>query len=202
MNALTGTWQLKKLVVHFCVADAASAGVRAFVLGAAGGAPSTSTSSSSSSSSAPSPSPLTLAAFALANPQLAIETRVHVNRAPRIAAEYADGSRRDLDVKGRSALQVADVVQRARDSASGVGRRYLKPVSTRNPTVQGVWDPSLTYEGFLMREAKAVAAGAAPGAAAATATAATTATTTAANAAAAAGAAPAPAAAAPSAAPA
>jgi len=145
-----GVWQLRKLTLHYCVSDATSRGVRDFILGVAPAAPAAPAAAAASWAAAPA----TLAAFAAANPQLAIETRVHPNRAPRVAGEYADGSARSVDLKNRSAAEVAQAVQRARDSASGVSRRYGRPVATRTPTVQGAWDPSLTYEGFELREAK------------------------------------------------
>jgi hypothetical protein len=140
-----GIWQLKKLVLHYSTSDHSSKGMRDFILGI---------TSSQVGSSGGLQSPLSLAAFALANPQLAIDAKAHANRAPRVVGEYADGSTRVVDVKNKTAAEIAIVVQRARDSASGIGRKYTKPVITQSPSVQGVWDPSVTYEGFSIREAK------------------------------------------------
>jgi hypothetical protein len=41
-----------------------------------------------------------------------------------------------------------------RDTATGVSRRLNKPVVTSRPSVQGAYDPSVTYEGFELREGK------------------------------------------------
>ena len=108
---------------------------------------------------------------------------MRVNRAPLARAEYADGSSREIGLKNASAAEVAAALQRLRDSASGVGRSFIKPVSTQSPSVQGAWDPSVSYEGFAMREARmparpgaaATATATAPAAAPAAATAAATA---------------------------
>ena len=141
-----GIWQLKRLNLHYSTSDHSSKGMRDFILGIA--------TSTSSQAQKVHQSPLSLAAFALANPHLAIDAKAHANRAPRVVGEYADGSTRVVDVKNKTASEISIVVQRARDSASGIGRKYTKPVITQSPSVQGVWDPSVTYEGFSIREAK------------------------------------------------
>ena len=79
---------------------------------------------------------------------------VRANRRPLARAEYADGSAREIGLKNLSAREVAAALQRLRDSASGVGRSFKRPVATRTPSVQGAWDPSLSYEGFAMRESR------------------------------------------------
>ncbi len=50
--------------------------------------------------------------------------------------------------------EIAVVVQRLRDASTGIVRKLHKPVTTGKPTVQGIWDPSVTYDGFQLREGK------------------------------------------------
>jgi hypothetical protein len=187
-----GVWQLKRLTLRFCTADATSRGTREFLVGAALAAPVAGAgfdggglrrprgsktvpavaaalarargalapphpARAAELAPAPAPPP-SLAAFAAANPHVAVAASVRANRAPLARAEYADGSSREVDLKNSSAHEVAAALQRLRDSASGVGRSFLRPVATANPSVQGVWDPSVTYEGFAMREARPPAA--------------------------------------------
>lgn len=64
-------------------------------------------------------------------------------------------------MKNKDAIHVAEVVQSMRDCSTGVVRRLNKPVVTSRPTVQGAYDPSVTYEGFSLREGKIPAAAAA-----------------------------------------
>ena len=66
----------------------------------------------------------------------------------------ADGSRMEIDVCNQSPEEIAAVVQRVRDASTGVVRRLSKPVTTHRPSIQGVWDPSVEYDGFKVREAK------------------------------------------------
>ncbi len=47
---------------------------------------------------------------------------------------------------------LAITLQRMRDTASGRVRSLKRPVITSQPSVQGVWDPSMTFESFSMRE--------------------------------------------------
>jgi len=144
-----GIWQLKKLILHYSTSDQSSKGMRDFILGVGN-------TLQGNNIVVQQSSPLSLTAFALANPQLAIDAKAHANRAPRVVGEYIDGSTRVVDVKNKSSTEIAIIVQRARDSASGIGKKYTKPVITKSPSVQGVWDPSVTYEGFEIREAKSL----------------------------------------------
>jgi len=187
-----GVWQLKRLTLRFCTADATSRGTREFLVGAPLAAPVAGAGfdggglrrprgskavpavaaararargalaaphpvRAAALAPAPAPPP-SLAAFAAANPHVAVAASVRANRAPLARAEYADGSSREVDLKNGSAAEVAAALQRLRDSASGVGRSFLKPVATASPSVQGAWDPSVSYEGFAMREARLPAA--------------------------------------------
>lgn len=57
-------------------------------------------------------------------------------------------------MKNLSSAEIAEVVQRLRDSSTGVVRKLQRPVATSKPSVQGIWDASITYSGFSMREGK------------------------------------------------
>jgi hypothetical protein len=49
-----------------------------------------------------------------------------------------------------------------RDTASGRVRSLQRPVVSSHPSVQGVWDPSMTFGSFAMRESSVPAPAAAP----------------------------------------
>ena len=72
-----------------------------------------------------------------------------------------------MGLKNQSPDAIATVLQRMRDTGSGRVRSLSPPVITTRPSVQGVWDPSIVYESFDLREARPAAAAAAPAAASA-----------------------------------
>jgi large subunit ribosomal protein L43 len=129
---IKGVLQLERLTVRYCKSSGSSLGVRSLLLNDR------------------------LAAFAQQHPSLTLAVREAPMRAPLVSAQWADGSSKVIDLKNSSAVEVERVLRRLRDAASGARRRFGKPVTTTSgsPSVQGVWDPSITYEGFQLREAK------------------------------------------------
>ncbi len=134
---IKGALQLTSLTVRYCKSSGSSRGVRALLLNDQ------------------------LTAFAAAHPTLTLAVREAPMRAPVVSAAWADGSAKVIDLKNSTAVEVQRVLRRLRDAASGARRRFGKPVTTSSgsPTVQGVWDPSIGYEGFIIREARATAPG-------------------------------------------
>ncbi len=128
--SVNGILQLEALTLRYCRASGASRGAREAVA-------------------------RHLADFARATPGAAVAARAIPSQAPRVVAAYRDGTRKEIDLKNKSAGEVAAVLARLRDLATAARRSFRKPVATRVPTVQGMWDPSITYEGFELREAKA-----------------------------------------------
>jgi hypothetical protein len=130
---IRGALQLTSLTVRFCKSSGSSSGVRDLLLNDR------------------------LAAFAARHPSLAMAVREAPMRAPMVAAAWADGSAKVIGLKGFTAAEVERVLARLRDAASGARRRFGKPVTTSSgsATVQGVWDPSVTYDNFSLREARA-----------------------------------------------
>ena len=130
---IKGALQLSSVTVRYCKSSGPSSGVRALLLNDR------------------------LAAFAREHPTLTLAVRESPMRAPTVTAAWADGSDKVIDVSGATAVEVERVLARLRDAASGARRGFGKPVTTTSgsPTVQGVWDPSITYEGFALREGKA-----------------------------------------------
>ena len=136
---IRGVPQLSTLTLRFCKSSGSSAGVRELLLSDR------------------------LSAFAAAHPALALAVREAPMRAPMVAAGWADGSAKVIGLKGFSPREVERVLARLRDAASGARRRFGKPVTTSSgsPTVQGIWDPSVTYDNFSIRESRVAAAAAA-----------------------------------------
>jgi hypothetical protein len=125
--SLNGVLQLEKLSLRFCKASGASAGARAIVRDE-------------------------IERFATETSSARIAAKVVPARAPRLIAEYRDGSSKEIDVKNRSPEEILTVMRRLRDLATAKRRSFRKPVQTHTPTVQGLWDASITYEGFELRE--------------------------------------------------
>ena len=63
-----------------------------------------------------------------------------------------DGTAKAVDLRNKDAAAVAGVLQAMRDVTSGRVRRFRRPVSSRVPSVQGLWDPSNTFDNFELRE--------------------------------------------------
>lgn len=127
--SVNGVWQLEKLTLRYCKSSGSSAGVRELLRNGA-------------------------AAFAERNPHLKIEAVQEPMKAPRVIGRYRDGTRKEIDVKNKAPAEVAGVMQRLRNAATASRRSFRKPVQGGTPSVQGVWDPSITYAGFALREAR------------------------------------------------
>lgn len=128
--SLRGVIQLERLILSFCKASGSSAGVRDALL-------------------VPG-----FTRFALENASVSVVTQNCPSRAPRAIALYRDGTRREIDLKNRDVSAVLTTMHRLRDSATGARRSFKKPVQSHVPSVQGVWDPSVTYKGFDLRETR------------------------------------------------
>lgn len=63
-----------------------------------------------------------------------------------------DGTRKEITLKNLTPNQIQEVALKLRNVATATNRDLSKPVSTSSPSVQGIWDPSITYEGFSIRE--------------------------------------------------
>lgn len=127
--SINGTLQLTRVIVRYCKSSGSSDGVRGYLKGG-------------------------LAPFAASHPTITFSVTDAPMRPPYIRGEWLDGTSKVIDVKNRDAGYVGEVLEGLRDAASGARRNLRKPVTTGSPSVQGVWDPSITYEGFSMRDAK------------------------------------------------
>ena len=79
-----------------------------------------------------------------------------------------DGTAKAVDLRNKEAAAVAAVLQAMRDVTTGRVRRFRRPVASRVPSVQGLWDPSNTFDDFELRESAASAPGSGAGAGAGT----------------------------------
>ena len=71
-----------------------------------------------------------------------------------VSLRAGDGTIKPGDLRTKDAAAVAAVVAAMRDTATGRVRKFRQPVVSRTPSVQGVWDPSNTYEEFELRSCK------------------------------------------------
>ena len=125
--SLNGIRQLERLTLRFCKASGSSSGVRAVIRNDIG-------------------------RFAVENSSVRVSTTVVASQAPRAVAVYRDGSRKEIDLKNQSPIEICTVMRRLRDLATAKRRSFRKPVQTMTPSVQGLWDASITYTGFELRE--------------------------------------------------
>uniref|UniRef100_A0A6U4K2F5 Large ribosomal subunit protein mL43 n=1 Tax=Hemiselmis andersenii TaxID=464988 RepID=A0A6U4K2F5_HEMAN len=118
MDARTGVWQLKKLVVSYCTHSGSSRGVKAFVENR-------------------------LPKFQQRYPHLDIEAKVKSGKHPHLEGFYQNGVNKPIGVKNESAQDVwrraAFLVEQwgGKHTVSQQGHR----VRTRSQTVQGMWTP-------------------------------------------------------------
>jgi hypothetical protein len=109
-----------------------------------------------------------LVEFARENPQIAISTTQGPNRHPVVFGSYStcfnatsskisvsdmilpagDGTTKEIDVKNKTSADVRAVFDKMRNSACGRVRDLRKPVISRNPSIQGIWTPSVKFEEF------------------------------------------------------
>ena len=61
-----------------------------------------------------------------------------------------NGRQKVLNVGNKDANDIAKLILELRDSCGDANRRYLKPVYGGVESVQGVWDPSTTFDEFKL----------------------------------------------------
>ena len=129
---IRGQVQLQELSFRFCKSSGSSSGFRAVLLGPE------------------------LSGFAAQFPGVGVRVREAPMRAPSVTARWRDGSSKVIGLKNGTSRDVVGVIARLRDAASGARRSFKKPVTAASGSVsvQGVWDPSITYNGFSVRVAR------------------------------------------------
>ena len=91
--------------------------------------------------------------WASSNSGVSVSVVHGAGRHPIASGRYVDGSAKVVDLRNKAATDVATVLDALRDTATGRVRKFRQPVFSHVPSVQGVWDPSNSYEDFAMREA-------------------------------------------------
>ena len=124
-----GKFQLERVILRYCKTSGSSVGARSYLLNE-------------------------INTFAAVHPTITFSLKEVPMKAPCIRGEWADGSVKVIDIKNRPPEYIGKVLERLRDAATGARRNLRDPVHTGAPSVQGVWDPSITYEGFSIRESK------------------------------------------------
>ena len=71
-----------------------------------------------------------------------------------LAPLSADGSNKEVDLKNKSPEEIDRVFASLRNSATGIVRSLSKPVVSAHPSIQSVWDPSMTFEDFHIKPAE------------------------------------------------
>jgi hypothetical protein len=67
-----------------------------------------------------------------------------------------DGTRKEVGIKNRSVEEIREVLESLKTVTAGT-RYFKKPVVSRVPSIQGPWDPSVSFDGVTIREAKPLA---------------------------------------------
>ena len=65
---------------------------------------------------------------------------------PPLSLLPGDGTTKEIDVKNKTHQDISLVMDRLRSTATGRARRLQRPIITRNPSIQGPWDPSLNFQ--------------------------------------------------------
>eukprot|EP01138_Halocafeteria_seosinensis_P007235 gb/GECG01007398.1/.p1 GENE.gb/GECG01007398.1/~~gb/GECG01007398.1/.p1 ORF type:complete len:127 (+),score=13.79 gb/GECG01007398.1/:1-381(+) len=121
-----GVWQLEHLLVRYCKHSGSSQGIRQYIGNG-------------------------LVEFARENPQVKIETENASNKHPLVKGQYVNGRTKAIEVKNKNSKDIARQVQYLRDSSGRKLRHVTYRVSSKHPSIQGVWDTSTTFDNFQLR---------------------------------------------------
>jgi large subunit ribosomal protein L43 len=115
-----GVLQLQRILVRYCDLGGSSRGVRGFVQSE-------------------------LVDFARSVPHAQVVTEIRRNRHPILRADYLEGTPRTVGVKNHSPAEILNVAKGLRDTTGRRVVRLSEPVISKNPSIQGIWDPQVEY---------------------------------------------------------
>eukprot|EP01027_Heterolobosea_sp_BB2_P003104 GEZU01004701.1.p2 GENE.GEZU01004701.1~~GEZU01004701.1.p2 ORF type:complete len:151 (+),score=20.81 GEZU01004701.1:48-455(+) len=113
-----GVFQLRKIIINYCDIGGSSRGVREYIN-------------------------TELFKFAEKNPQIQFEVKLRRGHHPYVAGEYVHGKVHTHPLQNVSAETVAEKLLMLRNQWGTKAKKMLYGKKTRNPSIQGEWNPLL-----------------------------------------------------------
>ncbi|KAJ2903669.1 mitochondrial ribosomal protein [Zalerion maritima] len=79
--------------------------------------------------------------FAAQSPQVEITVSPRPKRHPHIIGHYVNGKQKAICVKNMEPLEILKKAEILRNASGEKNKRVLKAVTSRNPSVRGIWSP-------------------------------------------------------------
>ncbi|KAF1330890.1 hypothetical protein FI667_g2587, partial [Globisporangium splendens] len=86
--------------------------------------------------------------FVKENPQVKFQTELKGARHPVLIGDYITNDRKVCDVKNQDIDFVMKQLERMRNSSGRKMTAMKKPVISKRPTIQGIWQPDLEFPDF------------------------------------------------------
>lgn len=116
-----GVWQLQTLVFRYCPVGGSSRGAREYIRS-------------------------TLVDFAEKNPQVTFKAIHGKGKHPVMEGRYVWGVNKVCDLRNKSPEQIHDLVTLLRNTSGHKVTLFKTPHYTKNPSVQGAWQPGATKD--------------------------------------------------------
>ncbi|KAH7488394.1 hypothetical protein PRIC1_007490 [Phytophthora ramorum] len=126
--ATKGVWQLKQVTIRYCQHGGSSRHVRQLL------------------------GDERFLKFVEANPQVQFETELKGARHPVLIGDYVTNERKVSDIKNQDIPFILDQLERLRNSSGRKMTHIKKPVISKRPTIQGIWQPDLDFPEFKISD--------------------------------------------------
>ncbi|CAN0423352.1 unnamed protein product [Ectocarpus sp. 8 AP-2014] len=113
--ATRGVFQLRKLTLKYCDHSGSSKGAREFIR-------------------------QRIVEFANNTPAAEVVTELRPGQHPYIMGDYVTGEVKTIGIKNIAPGEIMDYAMMLRNSSGHKVRKFKKPVESRYPSIQGVWD--------------------------------------------------------------
>ncbi|ETI34332.1 hypothetical protein F441_18932 [Phytophthora nicotianae CJ01A1] len=126
--ATKGVWQLKQVTIRYCQHGGSSRYVRQLL------------------------GDERFLKFVEENPQVQFETELKGARHPILIGDYVTNERKVSDIKNQDIPFIMKQLERLRNSSGRKMTHIKKPVFTKRPTIQGIWQPDLDFPEFKISD--------------------------------------------------
>nr|CCA25140.1 conserved hypothetical protein [Albugo laibachii Nc14] len=125
--ATRGIWQLKELTIRYCQHSGSSRYIRDFL------------------------NNKKFIDFVKENPQVAFRTELKPGRHPVLIGDYVTNEQKVCDVKNKEEKWIMLQLQRLRDSSGRKMTRMKRPIISKRPSIQGIWQQDMRFPEFTLQ---------------------------------------------------
>ncbi|KAL3674443.1 hypothetical protein V7S43_000394 [Phytophthora oleae] len=126
--ATKGVWQLKQVTIRYCQHGGSSRHVRQLL------------------------GDERFLKFVEENPQVQFDTELKGARHPILIGDYVTNQRKVSDIKNQDIPFILKQLERLRNSSGRKMTPIKKPVNSKRPTIQGIWQPDLDFPEFKITD--------------------------------------------------